>query len=128
MRTKLPKIFVLDTNVLLHDYKALHNFQENDIVIPMVDLEEIDHFKKGNEQINFNAREIMRSLDKLSEKGLFENGVSLGKGKGRLTVMLGQGITEEMKRASMADIPDHRILAVALDIQKAHPERTVRLV
>ena len=125
---KQPKIFVLDTNVLLHDYKALHNFEENDIVIPLVDLEEIDHFKKGNEQINFNAREIMRSLDKISEQGLFENGISLGKGKGRLIVMLGRGLTEEMKRASMADIPDHRILAVALDIKKAHPERVVRLV
>ncbi len=125
---KLPKIFVLDTNVLLHDYKALYNFEENDIVIPLVDLEEIDHFKKGNEQINFNAREIMRSLDRISEQGLFENGVSLGKGKGRLTVVLGSGLTEEMKKASMADIPDHRILAVALDIKKAHPERVVRLV
>ena len=125
---KPAKIFVLDTNVLLHDYKALYNFQENDIVIPLVDLEEIDHFKKGNEQINFNAREIMRSLDKISEQGLFEKGISLGKDKGRLTVVLGSGLTEAMKKASMADIPDHRILAVALDIQKAHPERIVRLV
>ncbi|MCM1530912.1 MAG: PhoH family protein [Bacteroides sp.] len=125
---QLPKIFVLDTNVLLHDYHAIYKFQDNDIVIPMVDLEEVDHFKKGNEQINFNAREIMRALDKLSEQGLFGQGVSLGKGMGTLTVMLGKGLTDEMKAASMADIPDHRILAVALDLQKAHPERKVRLV
>lgn len=125
---KLPKIFVLDTNVLLHDYRALRNFQDNDIVIPLVDLEEIDHFKKGNEQINFNAREIMRSLDKLSEQGLFQSGVSLGKNMGKLSVVMGRGLTEAMKTASMADIPDHRILAVALDLKKAHPERQVRLV
>lgn len=125
---KQPKIFVLDTNVLLHDYRALRNFQDNDIVIPMVDLEEIDRFKKGNEQINFNAREIMRYLDKLSEQGLFQGGVSLGKGMGTLKVVLGKGLTKEMQEASMADIPDHRILAVALDMQREHPERQVRLV
>lgn len=125
---KIPKIFVLDTNVLLHDYRALRNFQDNDIVIPMVDLEEIDRFKKGNEQINFNAREIMRYLDKLSEQGLFQGGVSLGKGMGMLRVVLGKGLTKEMQDASMADIPDHRILAVALDIQRENTQRQVRLV
>lgn len=125
---KLPKIFVLDTNVLLHDYRALRNFQDNDIVIPMVDLEEIDRFKRGNEQINYNAREIMRALDKLSEQGLFHTGASLGKGMGRLSVVLGKGLTAEMKAASMADIPDHRILAVALDVQKENPGRQVRLI
>lgn len=125
---KMPKIFVLDTNVLLHDYRALRNFQDNDIVVPMVDLEEIDRFKKGNEQINFNAREIMRYLDKLSEQGLFQGGVSLGKGMGMLRVVLGKGLTKEMQDASMADIPDHRILAVALDIQRENPQRQVRLV
>lgn len=125
---KQPKIFVLDTNVLLHDYRALRNFQDNDIVIPMVDLEEIDRFKKGNEQINFNAREIMRYLDKLSEQGLFQGGVSLGKGMGTLKVVLGKGLTKEMQEASMADIPDHRILAVALDMQRENPQRQVRLV
>ncbi|MEG1763155.1 MAG: PIN domain-containing protein, partial [Bacteroidales bacterium] len=52
---KLPKIFVLDTNVILHDAQSIYNFQENDIYIPIVVLEELDHFKKGNEQINFNA-------------------------------------------------------------------------
>ena len=61
-----PKIFVLDTNVLLHDHKALSNFQENDIVIPIIVLEELDKFKKGNDQINFNAREFARELIKYS--------------------------------------------------------------
>lgn len=127
-KAKKPKIFVLDTNVLLHDYKALYKFQENDIVIPLVDLEEIDHFKKGQEQINFNAREIMRSLDRLSEHGLFSKGISLGKDLGTLRVEMGKGLTAEMKAASMDDIPDHRILAVALDMKAENPDRQVVLV
>ena len=125
---KLPKIFVLDTNVLLHDYRSLYKFQDNDIVIPLVDLEEIDHFKKGNDQINFNAREIMRSLDKLAGKGLFEEGIQLGRNMGKLSVVIGKGLTQAMKEAAMEDIPDHRILAVALDLQEEYPERYVCLV
>ena len=48
---KLPKIFVLDTNVILHDHNAIYNFQENDLVIPIAVLEELDKFKKGNDTI-----------------------------------------------------------------------------
>ena len=70
------KIFVLDTNVLLHDYQCIYNFQENDIVIPIVVLEELDKFKKGNNQINYHARELTRELDKLSGDHLFTQGVS----------------------------------------------------
>ncbi|HOE94743.1 MAG TPA: PIN domain-containing protein, partial [Candidatus Cryptobacteroides sp.] len=50
------KIFVLDTNVLLHDYKAIHNFQDNDLVIPVAVVEEVDKFKKGNDALAYNAR------------------------------------------------------------------------
>ena len=65
------KNFVLDTNVILHDYNCLKNFQENDIYLPLVVLEELDKFKKGNEQINFNAREFVRELDVLTSDELF---------------------------------------------------------
>ena len=78
------KNFVIDTNVILHDYNYLKNFQENDIYLPLVVLEELDKFKKGNEQINFNAREFVRELDLLTSDELFSKGVSLGEGLGRL--------------------------------------------
>ena len=68
------KNFVLDTNVILHDYNCLKNFQENDIYLPLVVLEELDKFKKGNEQINFNAREFVRELDVLTSDELFSEG------------------------------------------------------
>ena len=76
------KNFVLDTNVILHDYNCLKNFQENDIYLPLVVLEELDKFKKGNEQINFNAREFVRELDVLTSDELFSEGVKLGEGLG----------------------------------------------
>ena len=62
------KNFILDTNVILHDSDCLKNFQENDIYLPIVVFEELDKFKKGNEQLNFNAREFVRELDRLSDK------------------------------------------------------------
>ena len=63
----MPKIYVLDTSVLLFDHNALSNFQENDVVIPITVLEELDNFKIGNDTKNFEAREVIRYLDKLSE-------------------------------------------------------------
>jgi len=67
----MPKIFVLDTNVILHDFNAIHNFQENDIVIPIAVLEELDKFKKGDDAINYNAREFVREMDKITDNQTF---------------------------------------------------------
>ncbi len=128
VRGKAPKIFVLDTNVLLHDHKSIYKFQENDLVLPLTVLEELDRFKKGNEQINYNAREIMRAVDRLSGRGLFNGGVSLGKDLGMLRVVMSKGMTSEMKAALMEDTADHRILSVAIQIKQENPQRTVVLV
>ncbi|MDE7090444.1 MAG: PhoH family protein [Bacteroidales bacterium] len=127
-RGKKPKIFVLDTNVLLHDHKSIYKFQENDLVLPLTVLEELDKFKKGNEQINYNAREIMRTIDKLSGNGLFDKAISLGKGLGTVRVVMSKGIPAEMKAALTEDKPDHRIISVALQIKKENPDRPVILV
>ena len=54
-KTKNKKTFVLDTNVILHDYRSIYNFEDNDIVIPITVLEELDKFKRGNDQINYHA-------------------------------------------------------------------------
>ena len=74
-KIKEPKIFVFDTNVILHDFKSIHNFQENDIVIPITVIEELDKFKKGNDTINYNAREFVREMDKITDNQLFDKGV-----------------------------------------------------
>ena len=75
------KNFVIDTNVILHDYKCLKNFQENDIYLPIVVLEELDKFKKGNEQINYNAREVVRELDEITDDNLFTKNLMMKKKK-----------------------------------------------
>ncbi|MDR0581863.1 MAG: PhoH family protein [Prevotellaceae bacterium] len=126
--SKQPKIFVLDTNVILHDYQSIYNFQENDIILPIVVLEELDKFKKGNGAVNYNAREFARELDKLTGDQLFNGGVSLGKGRGKLRIILGQRFTDAMAASFYEDTPDHRILAAAAHVRETHSGRTVVLV
>jgi PhoH-like ATPase len=126
--SKLPKTFVLDTNVLLHDYRCIYNFQENNLVIPIVVLEELDKFKKGNEQINYNAREFVRILDSIAGDKVFNDGVSLGKDLGKLRVATGKAFTQEMLDSFDEITPDHRIIAVALDEKNSNPNRTTVLV
>ena len=123
-----PKIFVLDTNVLLHDHKALGNFQENDVVIPIIVLEELDKFKKGNDQINYNAREFARSLDKILGDQMLNGWISMGPGRGRLKVELGHPFPDMMQDSFYEDTPDHRILVTAQYMKENNPERRVILV
>lgn len=65
------KIFILDTNVILHDHTCIYQFEENDIVLPIVVLEELDKFKRGNDLINYQAREFVRLLDEIVGDELF---------------------------------------------------------
>ncbi len=115
---KSPKIFVLDTNVILHDATSILQFEENDIVIPMAVIEEIDHFKKGNQVINLHAREFARTLDSLTGDALFNGGVSLGKKKGKVSIAIPRAWNDEIKDVFREDTPDHRILNAALDTAK----------
>lgn len=122
------KNFILDTNVILHDYKCLDHFQENDLYLPIVVLEELDHFKKGNEQINFNARQFVRELDELTDDNLFDQGTSLGEGRGRLFVLTKCEYSKELQEAFISKIPDHLILAATLSVKKKHPNTQTILV
>jgi len=122
------KVFVLDTNVLLHDHKCIDYFQDNDIVIPIVALEELDKFKKGNETINYHAREFARNLDRISGDGLFGDGISLGTGRGKLRIVTGKPFSEEMRLSFGDSSADHRILAIADWVCRQMPERRVILV
>jgi len=122
------KIFILDTNVLLHDHKCIYNLQENDVIIPIVVLEELDKFKKGNDLINFQAREFAREMDRIAGEKLFKDGVSLGKGLGKLFVATGKPIPEVMKDSFNENTADHRILAIALHIKETFPRRQSVLI
>ena len=123
------KTFVLDTNVILHDFRSIYNFEENDLVVPIVVLEELDKFKKGNDTINLNAREFMRTLDSLTENYTDMNkGIPLGEGRGQLFITSGKSFSKEMQLSFSEPIPDHKILAVAVWEKATYPEKNVILV
>ncbi len=125
MAKKKKKVFILDTNVILHDSTCIKNFEDNDIVIPISVLEELDHFKRGNEQIHFNARDFLRQLDDLS---IHTNENQLSNKDGRIRVMINHSWDPEVKSIFNEDSSDNRIINCAYKIQHENPERLVILV
>ena len=125
---KQKKIFVLDTNVLLHDHQSIYHFEENDIILPITVLEELDKFKRGNDLINFQAREFVRELDNLTGENLFTEGISMGLGLGKLYVETGKPFSRDMEESFSDKIPDHRILAIADYTRNKNPDKQVILV
>ncbi|HCO68269.1 MAG TPA: ribonuclease, partial [Dysgonomonas sp.] len=122
------KNFILDTNVVLHDYRCLYNFEENDIYIPIVVLEELDKFKKGNDQINYNAREFLRQLDGITDDDMFTKGTSIGNGMGKLFIETNTNMKKRVTEVFPEVTPDHRILSAVLEISERHPRTKTILV
>ncbi len=122
------KIFVLDTNVILHDYKALTKFEENDIYLPIVVLEELDKFKHGSSEINFNARAFVRELDSIAGEDIFTHGVSLGEDRGKVFVEVANAYSERLKGSFIEKTADHKILGTTEYIIEKHPNEKVILV
>ena len=112
---KQRKIFVLDTNVILHDYTCIYSFEEHNVIIPITVLEEIDKFKRGNEIINYNAREFTRELDSLVGDGFLNEGIKLETG-GMIIVNTNISKDDNIGTLFWEDKPDHRILAVAYNL------------
>jgi len=106
----------------------LSNFEENDIYLPIVVLEELDKFKKGNDTINYNAREFVREMDKITDNQLFDKGVKIGKGKGLIKIELGHPFSTQMAESFFEDTQDHRILATTHWIKENNADRVVVLV
>mgnify|MGYP001280553427 CR=1 FL=1 len=125
MAKKKNKIFVLDTNVILHDSTCIKNFENNDIVIPISVLEELDQFKRGNEQIHFNARDFLRQLDDFSVNSL--NG-KYGNKNGKIRVVVNHNWHPTVKEVFNEDCADNRIINCAYKIQNENPDRTVVIV
>lgn len=124
-----PKTFILDTNVILHDSTCINNFQEHDIVIPITVLEELDQFKKGNQTLNFHAREFVRALDILSAGKLLNGGVRIGPEKGKVSIKLEQVIHEDLRLHFPASSkPDHQILNIGYYLAKEDTSRRCILV
>ena len=125
----MAKIFVLDTNIILHDHNAIRNFQDNDLVIPIAVIEELDKFKKGNDALSYNARAFMREINKLTDKKEFgPKGIPLGKRLGTIKIEPNHPFTPEFADLFRDDIQDHRILSTAMWVRDHNPDRFVALV
>ena len=129
-KKKQKKIFVLDTSVILYNHNAIMSFEENDVAIPITVLEELDNFKKGNETKNFEAREFIRIMDKLSEDGLLTDWVPLnGKSKGKMIVVMNADPKELDATKMFGDNKaDHKILNAALLLKEKYTDRKVIMV
>ncbi len=138
-RENYSRMYVQDTNVLMHDPAALFRFQEHDIFIPMVVLEELDASKKGLSEVARNTRQASRFLDELindEDKESIESGLSLNKilfangdtnANGRLFLQ-----TQVLANTLPADLPgnraDNTILGTTLSLQQEQPEKVITLV
>mgnify|MGYP006277803775 CR=1 FL=1 len=127
----VQKIFVLDTSVILYNHNAINSFDDNDVAIPITVLEELDNFKKGNEIKNFEAREFIRIMDKLSAKNTLKSWIQLDFPKaGKFRVLMNEtpGNGLDAIKIFGEDKPDHRILNAALTLSGEHPQKKVILV
>jgi PhoH-like ATPase len=129
--TNSKKIFVLDTSVILYDHNAIQNFQEHDVAIPITVLEELDNFKKGNSSLNYEAREVIRIIDKLTENKFTQDWISLGgKNKGSFKVILNgvEGGKYNAVKVFADGKNDNKILNATLSLQAEEKGRQVILV
>ncbi len=113
----MDKMFVLDTSVLLHDPRGLYAFGDNEVIIPAVVIEEIDHKKTYQDAIGRNAREVARELDKLREQGTLSEGVALGNG-GKIKIEINHKSLSNFSEYFHEANNDNRILAVALNLHQ----------
>ena len=133
-RAAPPKLFVLDTNVLLHDPTSLFRFEEHDVYLPMITLEELDNHKKGMTEVARNARQVSRDLDGLATDGSLDPvaGIPLSKtghreSGGKLFFQ-----TQFLDAKAPSGLPqgkaDNQILAVVQALRELHAPREVVLV
>jgi PhoH-like ATPase len=134
IRTGPPSLFVLDTNVLMHDPSSLFRFEEHDLFLPMTTLEELDNHKKGMSEVARNARMVSRSLDQLiaGTSGQLDDGIPLNKlgnqdATGRLFFQT-QFSNSPLPEGLPEGKGDNLILGVVSDLQKAKPNQEVVLV
>ncbi|MCB9235470.1 MAG: PhoH family protein [Bacteroidia bacterium] len=128
-KIKERKIFVLDTSVILYDHRAIENFDEHDVIIPIPVLEELDQFKKGNDIINFEAREFIRFLDKMAGQHLLHDWIEInGPNKGKFKVLMDERSDLDAEVIFREKNADHRILNAALHMSHTCPDQKVTLV
>lgn len=128
-KKKSKKIFVIDTSVLLHDHDSLNNFEDNYVAIPITVLEELDNFKIGNDIKNFEARECIRIIDRLSETHTLQDWIPLDNKKGgMIKIVLDTDGETDAERIFDRRKNDHKILNSALKLKREEKNSQVILV
>lgn len=128
-KIKEKKIFVLDTSVILYNHSSINSFADNDVAIPITVLEELDNFKKGNDTKNFEAREFIRIIDKLSDNKPITDWIKLKHPKsGYFKVVMDAHSKLDAEKVFEMKKADHRILNAALKLKEDYPKRQVVLV
>ncbi len=123
------KIFVLDTSVIIYSHDSIMNFAEHDVAIPITVLEELDNFKKGNDTKNFEAREFIRLLEKISKGEKLQNWLPInGKSRGKFKVLMNTHSAVDAEKIFDDKKPDHKILNAALQLQDEKGHDKVILV
>lgn len=129
-RKQKKKIFVLDTSVILYNHSAIYSFEDNDVAIPITVLEELDHFKKGNDIKNFEAREFIRIMDKLSANHSLQKWIPIDQpNHGHFKVCM-QGKTNgpDATKIFGENTADHRILNAVISLSEDYPDNKIVLV
>lgn len=129
-KKKVRKIFVLDTSVILHDHQSINNFDEHDICLPITVLEELDNFKRGKDSKNYEAREFIRLMDKLSANYTLQEWIPLeGQKKGKFKIIMSTpDVHIDAEKVFSERKADHRILNTVLYLKQTEPESKVVLV
>ncbi len=112
------KIFVLDTNVLIMDPLAFRHMGEHDVVVPLIVFTEVDKIKTKQTSAAVSARQVSANLDSYFCSDLYKDGVSLGEGKGKLSIYIVRELHPEVKKIFNEDSPDNRIISAALYIKE----------
>ena len=120
------KFYVLDTSVYLTDSSSIYSYGKNDIIVPLIVLEELDKLKKRPNGVGINARSIIRILDSLRDKGQFQKGIRIRKGLGLIFTVAAD--LAELPIGYDPEIPDHQIIATALTVKKENPNKKVIVV
>ncbi len=123
----MKKIYVLDTNVLLHDPNAIFSFQDNDLVIPFVVIEEVDGQKRRQDEVGRHARLVANQLDRLRALGKLSEGVPM-RGGGSLRVQLKHESPQHLPEDLDPHKPDNQVIALTLQLKEEHPSTPVILV
>lgn len=128
--TKLKKIYVIDTSVLLYDHNALHNFEDNHVAIPITVLEELDQFKVGNDTKNFEARECIRIIDRLASSDSLQDWIPIENEMGGYfkIVLQGERLDLDAEKVFAHKNNDHKILNSAFSLQQEEKDAKVILV